>query len=261
MPICPQPWAQNAWTETRPRGPIAAMYASPGPAYGLPPLVGYNDHDARSGKRKEPAWSFGLKNDPKSESIGPGPAAYEPGANTRHGGNGAPAYSLAQKLQDPSILNTPGPGTYSPEAGTLPSGSRQPPAWSLADRTGKDDNNNNPAPNAYDMPSMLGRKVPNKRNSPGVPMGQRFKDQLNEDLPGPLHYSPTPAGNYKWKEPAYTMGGKNYPPNNPQHNVSPADYMREKVCINHPHAPMASFGIRHSEYLGNNVTEFKPDKC
>ena len=52
MPLCPQPWAQNAWTETRPRGPIAAMYASPGPAYGLPPLTGYNDHDARSGKRK-----------------------------------------------------------------------------------------------------------------------------------------------------------------------------------------------------------------
>jgi len=184
MPLCPQPWAQNAWTETRPRGPIAAMYASPGPAYGLPPLTGYNDHDARSGKRKEPAWSFGLKNIPKSESIGPGPAAYEPGGNTRHGGNGAPAYSLAQKLQDPSSFKTPGPGTYSPEEGTLPSGSRKPPAWSLADRTGKDNNNNNPAPNAYNMPAMIGRKVPNKANSPGVPMGLKLKDRMNEDQPG-----------------------------------------------------------------------------
>ena len=72
--------------------------------------------------RAEPAWSFGLKNTPKSESIGPGPAAYEPGGNTRNGKNGAPAYSLAQKLQDPSSFKTPGPGTYSPEEGTLPSG-------------------------------------------------------------------------------------------------------------------------------------------
>jgi len=261
MPLCPQPWAQNAFTETRPRGPIAAMYASPGPAYGLPPLTGYNDHDARSGKRKEPAWSFGLKNDPKSESIGPGPAAYEPGGNTRHGRNGAPAYSLAQKLQDPSGFQTPGPGTYSPEEGTLPSGSRKPPAWCLADRTGKDNNNNNPAPNAYDMPAMIGRKVPNKANSPGVPMGLKLKDRMNEDQPGPLHYSPTPAGVYKWKEPAYSMGGKNYPPAAAQHNVGPADYMREKACITHPHAPAASFGIRHSQYLGNNVVEHRPDKC
>lgn len=258
---CPQPWAQNTWTETRPRGPIAAMYASPGPAYGLPPLTGYTDHDARSGKRKEPAWSFGLKNDPKSVSIGPGPAGYDPGPNTRNGGNGAPAYSLAKKLPDANGFNVPGPGTYSPEQGTLPSGSRQPPAWSLADRTGKDGNNNNPAPNAYDMPPMLGRKVPNKRNSPGVPMGIKLKDRNMDDQPGPNHYSPTPAGVYKWKEPAYSMGGKNYPPTSAQYNVGPADYKREESCITHPHAPAASFGIKHSEYLGNNVTEHRPDKC
>ena len=28
------------------------MYALPGPAYGLPPLTGYNDHNTHSGKRK-----------------------------------------------------------------------------------------------------------------------------------------------------------------------------------------------------------------
>ena len=65
-------------------------------------------------------------------------------------------------------------------------GSRKPPAWSLADRTGKDNNNNNPAPNAYNMPAMIGRKVPNKANSPGVPMGLKLKDRMNEDQPGKI---------------------------------------------------------------------------
>lgn len=46
---------------TRPRGPIAAMYNSPGPCYSLPTLVGQPNHDFRSVHVKKPAWVFGIR--------------------------------------------------------------------------------------------------------------------------------------------------------------------------------------------------------
>lgn len=46
---------------TKPRGPIAAMYSSPGPCYQLPTLVGSMGHDIRSNQPKAPAYPFGLK--------------------------------------------------------------------------------------------------------------------------------------------------------------------------------------------------------
>ena len=48
-------------TTTKPRVPIAATYASPGPIYGLPTLVGRKKHDPRSVHACAPAHVFGLK--------------------------------------------------------------------------------------------------------------------------------------------------------------------------------------------------------
>lgn len=52
----------GSYVPTQPRGPISAMYSTPGPAYGLPGLVGHDTHDPRSTQRKAPSYSFGLKN-------------------------------------------------------------------------------------------------------------------------------------------------------------------------------------------------------
>ena len=46
---------------TKPRGPIAAQYSSPGPCYALPTLMGSVAHDCRSTQVKAPAFQFGLR--------------------------------------------------------------------------------------------------------------------------------------------------------------------------------------------------------
>jgi len=46
---------------TKPRCAIAAMYSSPGPCYGLPGLVGQQDHDPRSSYCRGPAFYFGVR--------------------------------------------------------------------------------------------------------------------------------------------------------------------------------------------------------
>ena len=68
------------YSETKPRGPIAAQYHSPGPIYNLPGLVGGNNHDPRSVHEQKPAYSFGTRHgkykDDATSSSDAGIAAY-----------------------------------------------------------------------------------------------------------------------------------------------------------------------------------------
>lgn len=57
----------------------------------------------------------------------------------------------------------PGPGAHSPEK-VPPTGPRQ-PAWTMAPRTDMRHDSFGPGPLAYNLPSMLGPKVPNKHAS------------------------------------------------------------------------------------------------
>ena len=61
---------------TRPRQPIAAMFSSPGPCYGLPGLVGQQQHDTRSVHRKYPAWNFGIRHGKFRDDCSPGPCYF-----------------------------------------------------------------------------------------------------------------------------------------------------------------------------------------
>ena len=51
----------NDYNYTKPRGPVAAMYSSPGPCYALPGLVGQPNHDPRSVHNKGPSYPFGIR--------------------------------------------------------------------------------------------------------------------------------------------------------------------------------------------------------
>ncbi len=108
---------------TQPRGPIAAMYSSPGPScYALPGLVGQSTHDPRSIHRREPAFAFGTRHDKWTDNCSPGPC-YNPNPKIyRDGHDKTPHYSLHSRPKGSSAYQTPGPGQYSPEAAGPTSG-------------------------------------------------------------------------------------------------------------------------------------------
>jgi len=58
---------------TKPRGPIGAMFGSPGPSYGLPGLTGRSNHDPSSRFVKAPAYHFGPRWVNDQPTPGPGP--------------------------------------------------------------------------------------------------------------------------------------------------------------------------------------------
>lgn len=100
---------------TKPRGPIAAMYSSPGPCYGLPGLVGQKQHDPRSVHNKGPAYPFGVRHGKFRDDCSPGPAHFPNAKIYRNGPDGTPHYSLYSRPNDLRGFKTPGPGAYSPE--------------------------------------------------------------------------------------------------------------------------------------------------
>ena len=104
--------AVMVYNYTKPRGPVAAMYNSPGPCYGLPTLVGHEKHDPRSVHTKGPAYPFGMRTKKDGDSCGPGPCHY-PDKVYRSGKDGTPRYSMAFRQQELRGLQTPGPGAYS----------------------------------------------------------------------------------------------------------------------------------------------------
>lgn len=118
---------------TKPRGPIAAMYSSPGPCYGLPSLVGQPNHDPRSSHARGPAYAFGVRHGALSDDCSPGPRYLPDSKIYRNGKDGTPHYSLYSRPKDLQGAENPGPGAYAPEAAG-PNGKRMPPAYSFGTR-------------------------------------------------------------------------------------------------------------------------------
>lgn len=137
---------------TRPRGPIAAMYSSPGPCYGLPGLVGQREHDPRSVHFKGALPSLICKEsaiepqvrlihsecDMESSKTKPrqghdiyptlkcfvtvtsislihSTVSFYNISLTSTGRDGTPHYSLYGRPKDFVSFRTPGAGAYSPE--------------------------------------------------------------------------------------------------------------------------------------------------
>lgn len=78
------------YTETRPKGEIAAAYGSPGPIYSLPGLVGERTHDPRSVHNKQPAFSFGVRHGKWRDDASPGPIYLPDLKYSRYGADGSP---------------------------------------------------------------------------------------------------------------------------------------------------------------------------
>ena len=65
------------------------------------------------------------------------------------------------RQREPASFLTPSPGAYKPER-VHPQGERHAPVFSMATRTRIRKRDQNPAPNRYVLPKMLGSFQPNK---------------------------------------------------------------------------------------------------
>lgn len=119
---------------TKPRCPVAAVYNSPGPCYGLPPLVGRQNHDPRSVHRRGPAYAFGHRDIRWETGCSPGPCYAFRSDVLATGVADSPRYSLYGRLKEPEPFNGPGPGAYKLEKAGNGDGRRRPAAYSIAGR-------------------------------------------------------------------------------------------------------------------------------
>uniref|UniRef100_A0A1I8ISE8 Outer dense fiber protein 3-like n=1 Tax=Macrostomum lignano TaxID=282301 RepID=A0A1I8ISE8_9PLAT len=201
---------------TKPRGPVAAMYSSPGPKYGLPGLVGQPHHDPRSVHNRGPAYQFGMRHGKFSDDSSPGPC-YLPGARIfRDGKDGTPQYSLYGRPKDGTMFSAPGPGAYKTDNTNKEIYSKA-PAYSFGVRHMEFRTDNTPGPNAYTPDPMMGKTLRSeKKSAPAASLTGRSKiGGFHEDLqktPGPGAYSVTSPGKYKNSPPAYSMTSRNAMP-------------------------------------------------
>ena len=123
------------YQETKPRGPVAAAYNSPGPVYQLPGSIGYVDHDPRSTMERRPAYAFGVHHGKLRDDAGPGPKYYPDPKYSRHGPECNYKYSLYGRPKELKswAKSTPGPGAYSPEVNSTVSPSS--PRYSFGYKT------------------------------------------------------------------------------------------------------------------------------
>lgn len=249
-------------TETRPRGPIAAMYGSPGPCYALPGLTGKvrHPHDPRSVHNRAPAYCFGQRHGKWRDDCGPGPV-YNPNARfTRYGHDGSPHFSLYRRPVDLKLHKTPGPGAYSPEKSGATAYYHH-PSYTLGGRFKQRGSDSTPAPNAYSLPPMMSAPAESrKRRAPCYSLRGRSKiGGFHEDLqktPGPGAYQTTDPNITKRRLPASSMTSRNPMPGDSTQKPGPGAHSPEKFYYKaKPAAPQFSFGIRHSQYEAPLIVE------
>ncbi|KAK7497391.1 hypothetical protein BaRGS_00011435 [Batillaria attramentaria] len=238
---------------TKPRRPIAAMYASPGPCYGLPGLTGQNDHDPRSVHFKKPAYSFGSRTGLGMKDCSPGPCYFPNPKYYRDGMDGTPHYSLYSRREGCRPFNVPGPGTYRPE-NCGEAVFNKDPLYSFGYRTKLRSVDNVPAPNRYTLPPMLCTTIQSQKpQAPCYTMRKKPTvggfDQDMAKAPGPGTYSVIEPVIYKDRAPLWSCALRFKDPGDRCPKPGPGAHRPENVVINKHEYPSFSFGIHHSAYL------------
>ncbi|XP_017261243.1 outer dense fiber protein 3-B [Kryptolebias marmoratus] len=244
-----EPWV-GTWRPHKPRGPIAALYGSPGPKYALPGLMGISQHDPT--KCKAPVFSFGARHKEANTNCSPGPRYLIPSNITRQGRNGTPAFSIHGRPKQPQSFRAPGPGQYSTEhSGKMTL--RSAPAYSLSGRRRDGVTNQTPGPATYTLPPMLGSKTVVMPSAPTYTLCGRSKTgSFHEDLkktPSPAAYKVVDPCIYRQKPPQYTITGRTFVSSEDTGKPGPGAHYPERVTFTRAKAPSFTFGVRHSQYI------------
>nr|XP_015820169.2 outer dense fiber protein 3-B isoform X1 [Nothobranchius furzeri] len=243
------PWV-GTWRPHKPRGPIAALYGSPGPKYALSGLTGSFQHDPT--KPKAPMFSFGGRHQEIKTDCSPGPGyLYIPSNITTNGRNDKPAFSIQWRKKQPKWSEVPGPGEYCPEKSEKMT-FRSAPAYSLHSRRRDVVTSHTPGPDTYTLPPMVGSKTVTGTSAPTYSIcGRRKTASLHEELkqtPGPAAYKVVDSCIFKQKPPQYSIKGRTFVPNDATDRPGPGAHYPELVTCTRTKAPSFTFGVRHSEY-------------
>jgi hypothetical protein len=240
---------QRPWTPTKRRGPIAAEHQSPGPAcVTLPALIGSSSNDSKKGRA--PAFSFGSRHGGKNDSVGPGPGQYNVTGLSAKGKDSPPAATLHSRAKEHKGENTPAPGDYNPEKSEKVIHDNS-PKYTFGLKTQVEKPNSTPAPNVYKIPGVLGAtREGNKASAPAFSLSGRSKEPVDDRVhtPGPGAYNSMAEATLP-KSPAYSVASRPNMPSPSDGKPGPGTYSPEKARIDLP--PAHSFGIKHSNYLGN----------
>ncbi|XP_062552729.1 ciliary microtubule associated protein 1A-like [Armigeres subalbatus] len=209
----------------------------PGPAgYGLPPTVGFDQHDVR--KDRKPMFSMRERPTTRYDTIGPGPA-HDPGKMTRSGPPHNPAYSLAKRFSTFKQDNVPGPGAHNNDKVPSMKGNRL-PAYSFGFRLKEAPRDKIPGPDqyAYDLNVY-------KNRNPLYSMRDRTTLPYASEGPGPNKYGDLDRNITHKRYPRYSMR-KMCPimeDKCPKPGPNKYGLMELKPGAT---APQYSFGVRHS---------------
>lgn len=202
--------SQRPWTPTKRRGPIAAEFSGPGPAWvTLPSLIG---------KASAPSSSLHYRHPEPKPFITPAPGSYCPEKADESVQPSAAKFSFGHRTNIDIKNNTPAPNVYNvpPVLGNCPEGTKKKaPAYSISGR-GKeqvDFRAANPGPGKYESGNM------NMVRSKAPSYSLSIRTQLPSDdtkKPGPgahspekVNMSPGPALTFGIKHSPYTAPMKN----------------------------------------------------
>ncbi|KAL7751326.1 nucleoside diphosphate kinase Ndk1 [Sorochytrium milnesiophthora] len=249
--------------------PIAAKFKGPGPVYSLPPTLGT---DAKFVGKRAPAYSFGVKIPPKTNSIGPGPAAFAPVKSgegpsfslqggfkkARRNGRAVIIGKYESDMATEVDLDNPGPANYN--LMHLNNGNR-PPAYTITGRQASDKQNPTPGPAAYRPPSCIGTHQTAVESSPAPTIMPLRPGKSEYRSPGPAAYQPVSPAKLRQAAPAYSLG-RRWDENEQRtksragpRKLTPGPGEYNPMYANKHSAPNYSFRQRHSEY-----EHFVPDE-
>ncbi|XP_074086758.1 ciliary microtubule associated protein 1A [Macrotis lagotis] len=239
----------GSWRPHHPRGPIMALYTSPGPKYMIPGTTGFVKHTPT--KLRAPAYSFRGAPMVLAENYSPGPRYSVNPKMLRTGKDLGPAYSILGRYQTKTIM-TPGPGEYSPEK-SIKYVFNSAPSHSISARTKSFRVDSTPGPAAYMLPMVMGPHTVGKVSQPSFSIKGRSKlGGFSQDLhktPGPAAYRQTDIQVVKYRAPQYTIAARIEAVGDKTIKPGPGAHSPEKVTMNKPTAPLLSFGIKHSDYM------------
>ncbi|XP_037070801.1 outer dense fiber protein 3-like isoform X2 [Pollicipes pollicipes] len=223
---------RGTWTPTRPRGPIAAEFQTPGPGCAnLPSTLG----------RESPAFTIASRHEVRSLNPSPAPNEYNTRQLTNKGKDVTPARSMAGRARVRRPEVTPAPGEYRVDTHALAASS---PRYSFGQRLDSKKATGVPAPNSYTVRELLG-------DAPRFTIQGRGREPTDERaaFPAPGQYESGRTAALQPRSPAFSLRQRTVPPSDHTQKPGPAAYRLHDTVVRR-REPQFTFGLKHSPYLG-----------